>query len=254
MSEALRERKSVLEAEQSETSWLSNSAIPTKHMRPLISVSEFRRDRLPSPSVSPVATTMMTTAEEREVKEEDVDHPSGFSNKVHIPGKISVHKKLSHSNIVEEGIDPEEARNIRLAIEESLKLSTPSRVGDAAIDRIFGTHDKPGVYRAPRGGIVEPPPSSSAIRQDTEVETSKTELATVLDSRKPVFVVEELKHCVTYPVRYTYDRKNHNQQMHNSFSVLQNGEIDTYYHSEDEDDGVSNEKEIEKSKKNSEIA
>jgi hypothetical protein len=56
--------------------------------------------------------------------------------------------------------------------------------------------------------------------------------------RVPIVVPQQLKQSITYPVRYTYDRRNHRQQVQNSFSILQNGEIDTYYQSDDDcDDG-----------------
>ena len=63
------------------------------------------------------------------------------------------------------------------------------------------------------------------------------------DDSNVIYASERLRQSVTYPVRFTHDRRNRYQHLHNAFSVLQNGEIDVYYRSEDEDEEEEEEEE-----------
>jgi len=239
-----------------------SSSRPDVRGRSVMTASVFMRQNLPAP-VENGATSEVPKKSAGTAK-------SKFS--LHTPSEHALLRTQDTNQLGPyDGMDALEASEYRAAVEESLKdqhLSMSKGTDDLSLsaykssvddsmqksaldDDIFGNRSKrAGVYQAPRGGKLDTPymHSTPAGRQcDNWSEFTKhrgrghiqefVENNEEEDARRvPIVVPQQMKQSVTYPIRYTYDRRNHRQQVQNSFSVLQNGEIDTYYQSDDEDD------------------
>ena len=244
----------------------SSSLRPDLPAPPLMTVSTFSRALLPTSAIS---TDTPPPGLSRNLDQQPASKVS--STEKSAKSGISVHKTNSntHNNSEFRGCDDdlndEEARDIRRAIAESLKEQGigNEKTGGTNFNStddfdlktkvsniIFREGEKrAGIYQAPRGpfheqshctdeSLAPPPlvlPEHGSVLSDDAV------------SREPIVVPQQLKQSVPYRVRFTYDRRNHDQLVQNSFSVLRNGEIDTYYRSDDEDDeeiGIESKAEI----------
>jgi hypothetical protein len=177
---------------------------------------------------------------------------------------------------------PSTAADTIASLDTTIGVSSSAMGGDGdgggdgrslkTVDSLFGSK-RPGVYQAPRGQVLPPgyavaspsinlstaPPPPLTAPDDGYVQSqgyhNEAQGAVIESLREPIVVPQQLKQSVTYPVRYTLDRRNRRQQVQNSFSVLQNGEIDTYYRSDDEEEQEEEQEGVkEETKKNAEIA
>ena len=252
----------------SEVSITPSSSRPDVPRRLIMTASVFQRKRLPVLVSTPATVPVVPPTREP---------PMVIKSKIclHTPSGNTTLKEKD-DGCEHKALDSLEAIEFRRAVEESLKdqFMIGTERGDvgndvASLDKCCESgrdHAERGengarnqnsfeslsrrrnpdvdVYQAPRGKYFE---THSLGPEDGLQDDVKTPLEGQSQGyhndaqeavRVPIVVPQQLKQSITYPVRYTYDRRNHRQQVQNSFSILQNGEIDTYYQSDDDcDDG-----------------